>query len=309
MPVMRRCFVIASSLLMLVGCSCEHDDVRMIPHPAPEVGQAPSLLPRATRDDLPAATPALTITVNEDGFSIDNLALVQSWPSADRARVENLYISGDFMTPGDTELMVPALGRALQNAAAASRSRSESAGTPIAYALRVSAEVPWRRVLQAIHTAGQAGFSEPRFVLRAASGQGEVMLALPAPPSSLDPAQALALEREIRALAESDPSIRVPNALGAARRASTHEIIITGEAAIELRIGDRTVCNHDAVHGAPNITALSECLTHIESNDSRTILTPDNHLLFGQIAPLLEMLTARGPIELGLTEPPRESSR
>lgn len=298
MPLIHRCLVIVSSVLVLSSCSCERDSAA--PRPTPEIEQAPPLLPRATRDDLPVATPALTITVHEDGFSIDNLALVQSWPSADRARIENPYISGDFAAPHDHELTAPLLGRALQHATDIERLRSEDTGTPIAYALRVHAGIPWRRVLQAIHTAGQAGLSEPRFVLRTPSGEGEVMLALPTPPSHLDSAQALAFERELRAIVETDPSIRIPRTLEAPPRAPTHEIILTQEAAIELRVGERTVCRHDAIHGAPHIAAFSACLARLESNDSRTLLSADHQLSFDKIAPLLETLAARGSIELGL---------
>lgn len=283
-------FTFASWTIALCGCSCERESSTFAPRPASEA------LPRATRDDLPPATPALTITVREDGFSIDNLALVQSWPSDDRSRVENPYISGDFAAPGNSELVAPGLFDVLQRAADIERLRSNGAGTPIAYALRVHTDAPWRRVLQAIHTAGRAGFSEPRFILRAPAGDGEVMLVLPAPAPHLDSMQALELEQALRAIAASDPHAQIPAIEARAPRATAYELIVDPHGGIELRLGDRTLCREEA---SRDIASGSQCLDRID-RDARIILIAHGERLFGHIAPILDVLTARGSLELGI---------
>ncbi len=195
----RAIFVLA----WLAGCSCDdaepaprtHDPVAPIEVPAPV-----SQLPTAGRADLPAASPAITITVGERTFVVSNRALVATWPPAERQAVGQTRPLGDADYPSverevndaTIALMVPGLHDAMSEVLAVETARSSivhAGGITPVFALRAGPDVPFGRVLAAIYAAALTGFNEPRLVL--ASPDGERELRLTRAPMHDEPAAAL----------------------------------------------------------------------------------------------------------------------
>lgn len=287
-----RSVAILAIALLATGCSCETEEVAPPAAdesavPASEDASAP---PRATRDDLPAATPALTIALEPDAFVVDSHALVETWPASERARVSAEGfdpVVHERIAASDGSLLVAPLLETLRHAAQLERVRAGGAGTPIAYALRVPGNVPWRRVVQALHAAGLAGWSEPRFVLRAARSDGEVALAVP-PPSSeratdpidvaVDRSRAMVVRREGTALAPGclAPGTDTPSVAPSA---------------------DRTT----------DPAALARCLDagNLRGVSQRATLAADGAIPFAEIAPVLELIRARfASLEIRATATP-----
>ena len=77
--------------LHLVACECEDTQplrpAVVTPAPAPVPAAPPEALVHATRSGLPEAAPAITIQLDHDHFALSNVALIATWPEADRARV------------------------------------------------------------------------------------------------------------------------------------------------------------------------------------------------------------------------------
>jgi hypothetical protein len=181
---MRHLATLSVIAWALAGCEC--GEAR--PPGLAALSDSGLELPRATRSDLPPATPALTLSIHEDRFGVDNGALIETWPRPDFERVLARRPPGDAHWPRVTatvpapaqsgSLLVEALQRVLEGARAVERARDERS-TPIAFAVRAATSVRWWRVLQGLYSGAMVGWSEPRFVLRAASGEGEVQLAMP----------------------------------------------------------------------------------------------------------------------------------
>ena len=162
-------------------------------------------LPRSTRSDLPPELPALRVTIDATGTTLDNGAQLGAWPPADRERVALQRPPGDAEWPavhaevGDGSgpgMRLAGLSEAFARATAVERARAGDRHTPTVYALHVEAEVPYQRVAQVLFTAALEGWSEPRFVMRAPApgpSTSTVWLAVPLaggaePPAGL-PAQ------------------------------------------------------------------------------------------------------------------------
>jgi biopolymer transport protein ExbD len=202
--------------LALSGCRCEalrHPDAA-----PPEPAEAAADVPRASRNDLPPATPALEVSVYNDRYEVDNGPLVETWPRSDRERARQAHLdpAPDWprvraTVPVQSEgatLLEPELQRALERAQLADRARAQQGALPLAFSIRAAPTVPWIRIVRALYTAGMVGFSEPRFVLRAPDGR-EVALRMPLPRSSGASADTDARQREERTAALIEEARRV----------------------------------------------------------------------------------------------------
>ena len=193
-------FACLSITSLAPACDCAGEEpsfsTRTEPTPAPAPLPEESLvgaiddasLAPATRTDLPHAVPAITVSVTGTTLAVSNLALLASWPPADRDRVTAAPPEGassawprietSIELEPDAPIRVPGVVDALSAAVGVERARSGS-GAPTAVAMRVTGASPWSSVTRAVYAAGMAGLSEPRFVL--ASGRDEVELRLTLP--------------------------------------------------------------------------------------------------------------------------------
>lgn len=209
MPVKRLSTLLVAA--WLAGCSCDGGEATPPASAAPETIAPPprtAPLPTASRTDLPAATPAITITVRDDAFVISNAALVASWPPAERAAVGQTRPLGDADYPvvereiddASTDLVIPALHDPMAAVASIESTRASivhADGTTQVFALRAEPDVHWGRLLSAIYAAGSVGLSQPRLVLASPDGERELRIVLPsareaAPTAELEAALALA---------------------------------------------------------------------------------------------------------------------
>ena len=201
---MKRAPLLALACLSIApltpACDCASDEpsfnARPAAPPAEPVREEETIvgaideaaLAPATRTDLPRAVPAITLSITGDTIDVSNLALLASWPPADRERVTAAPPAGAVSTwprietsvelDPDAPVRVPGVVDAVTAAVAVERARSGS-GTPTVVALRVTGASPWSSVTRGVYAAGMAGLSEPRFVL--ASGRDEVELRLTLP--------------------------------------------------------------------------------------------------------------------------------
>ncbi|UJR86186.1 Hypothetical protein I5071_82680 [Sandaracinus amylolyticus] len=286
------------------ACTCE-------PAPtAPPTIEAPrDALPRATRDDLPAATPMVRVDVREDGFTVDNRALIATWPEGDRARVPDAEIAVDV--PASSEaLEVPALSEIMVRARRIEDARAEGAGIPIAYALRAAPEVSWRRVSQAMWSAGREGWTEPRVVLL--EGEREVVLALP--PSHRG--RRAGIEREVAAALAGEVAPEPSDSLEPAWPAIT----ITPSLEVRITLRDQPLapsCDTTQPSAPPTIPArdhhvdvdaLVRCLDVARTTTSLVLderplfaVSAAPSVPFGEITPVLEVLASRGELAIRAT--------
>jgi hypothetical protein len=315
----------ALAALAVAGCTCEAPPSPSATLQVPTQDEDPTALPRATRSDLPAATPALELELTNDGFAVDTSAIIATWPPADRERAAAAAPPGDATWPLTTVrgahrtdgLVVPELGSALERARDVELARSGDGPAPTGYALRAGASVPWGHVLDALYTAGQAGWAEPHFVLRAPSGDGRVQLVVPLPRSrrgQLPPASAAAVFEAERVLAEAlgEP----PPPRPAEPAPATLPLLISIEATreVRVRVGARhlapgcATASETAVAAVPGATsvdreALVRCLDAArppELASVGTILDAARDLPYGEVAPILELLAARDEqLEIG----------
>lgn len=207
-----RWLTLAVLVLALVGCSCEDRATLRAPQastaePEPEVPA--ERLPAASRTDLPALTPAITIRVHEGSFVVSNRAVVETWPETERAAVERTRPVGDADYPiverdvddASDALAIPGLSAALREVAAVESARAaivHAEGSPTAFALRADADVPFGRVLSAVYAAAMVGLNQPRLVLASAEGERELRLTQPNTQGEADdPAIAAALARAL----------------------------------------------------------------------------------------------------------------
>lgn len=179
--------------LALVGCSCDGEAPTLAPHAsiaAPEPAEPVEHLPTASRTDLPAASPAITITVRRDEFLVSNRAVVETWPGPERTAVGRTRALGDADYPvvdreiddASDALTIPGLRAAMVDVAAVESARAaivHAEGSPTAFAVRADADVHFGRVLAAVFAAAMVGLNQPRLVLASASGERELRLTLP----------------------------------------------------------------------------------------------------------------------------------
>jgi hypothetical protein len=286
-------FALSLAAVGIAGCECasaEHASVRF--RAAEPSAPDPEALPVATRDDLPAATPALTITIHRDTVAVDNRALVESWPSRERERAragrprstaeagengtEWPIVRGSAALPDPAALRIDALATLLSRAAAVERAREGSSAAPIAYSIRAAARTPWRRIVQVMITAGATGWAEPRLLLRDASGT-EVALAMP-------------LAREPTG---APLTIAIPSSRDILASIATTPLAVGCGSIYEVAID-----SVPARAGAIDRDALSRCLDAARGAGPAihgATLAADGTIPFGELAPVLEAMRARYP--------------
>ncbi|MFN7698154.1 MAG: hypothetical protein ACK6CU_22470 [Deltaproteobacteria bacterium] len=256
-----RPLVILATLSLSPACDCGASEPAFTGAPPPAAEPAPRgdetipgavdarALAPATRSDLPAATPAITVVVEGRRLVVTNEALVATWPPGDRERLAAAPRPGaperwpairvEVELPEDAPLRVPALVEALTAALDAERARS-GAGAPTAVALRITGVSPWLGVERALYAAGMAGLSEPRLVL--SSGRDEVELRLPLPRTrgaaltgplaGRDPAEVVAAIQGALAQARGAPVAPGPP------RAEVAPAVVEGASALEAPRGE-----------------------------------------------------------------------
>lgn len=230
------------------GCECADDEPSFTAAPPPRDEEPPPVEPipgattpgalaPATRTDLPAADPAITVSVDGESVEVSNAALVASWPPAERERLAAappeganegwpVVSFGTSLEATASELGPSDVTAALRRATDVERARS-GGGAPTVVALRVTGASPWSSVLRVLFATGMAGLSEPRFVLT--SGREEVELrlpvarteapsALPGPMAGRDPAEVVAaiqqaLSAHPREVIEAQPRAEVAPSL------------------------------------------------------------------------------------------------
>jgi hypothetical protein len=246
---------IFAALSSTPACECESDEPSFtgarppVSDPAPRGDETipgaidEHALAPATRTDLPASSPAITVLVEGRRVVVTNEALIATWPPSDRERLAAAPPPGategwpsirtEIELAEDAPLRVPGLVEALTATLDVERIRSGS-GAPNAVALRVTGASPWLGVERVLYAAGMAGLSEPRFVL--ASGRAEVELRLPLPRvegpaltgplAGRDPAEVVAAIQGALAQARG-PALTEPP------RAEVEPTVVEGAAALE----------------------------------------------------------------------------
>jgi len=325
----RHGWVLAGSIaLNLMACECE-DETALRPSvttPAPAPAPAPrEALVHASRSGLPESVAAITIRLDHDHFALSNTALIATWPEPDRARVAATHPEGEERWPNveregtlptNTRYDAPEIAAALNLARDAELARSQS-GAPGVFALRVTPETPWSRVVRVLYASGQAGFSEPRFVL--ARGGGEVELRLPLPTVNglaANPAPA----RLPEGLAERDPQ-EIANAIraalaahppsGAVAQLPVHNVtLLMSDAGVTVhRDAQRLAagCTRESIGQEPtipttqlNAESLAACLTGAGPSPHGYVITADGALTFERVIAVVEMVSAAGRVSIGV---------
>ena len=173
--------------LCLVGCSCDRPPVSVVAPPTAIEVPRDVTLP-ATSADLPAATPALAITVTAHSFVLSNRALVESWPTMEREAIGRARPLGDASYPvmerevddASDVLLVAGLREAVSEMRGPERVRASLAnaeGITSVVAIRADADVHYARVVAALFAAGMNALDRPRLVLASAGGDRELRLA------------------------------------------------------------------------------------------------------------------------------------
>jgi hypothetical protein len=181
---MRAVVSLSLSMLVLGGCDCGGETVRLTPSaPSEDRAEDDALVidvtvPRTERTTLLAAQPQVTLSVDVRGYRVQNGALIDTWPAPERARaaesaspIDPGFPLVDITIPASdpSPLLIPDLRDAMARAAAADRARDPSVGAPIAFALSASSEVTWGRVVRALYASAMVGYAEPSFVVRDAA--------------------------------------------------------------------------------------------------------------------------------------------
>lgn len=317
----------------LVGCQCGPADDAMrgvepaVEPAAPEPPVGPADVPRARRADLPVLVPALTVEVTARGYAVSNRALVDSWPPPERAHAASLappdqpdfpVVEVDVPTIDPAPLLVPGLQAAMALAAEADRARAPGGG-PRVFAVRAAPDVRWERVLRAIYAGGLTGYAEPWLVVRVGGAERTLRLAAEDEPTSAETRETIAAA--LAALGDlGGAGIELP--------ASPDTVLAEAEAAaaparLSLRLEEHGLrvrrglvelgpdCRTPAADGSPALSSSSfdrerfaACLDALGPFDrARVEASPD--LAYGSLVPVLEGLSGRGPIVIGMMSGPR----
>lgn len=277
-------------VLLLAGCECADasepvaPEVRGVPTtPTPTLPPWVSAgVPRASRTDLPEATPGLTIEVQADAMRLDNSALIASWPPPVRERVIAARPDDDGPWPiveervvlesGPSPLSSQPLLRAIRRAQRVQRAAS---GGPAgaSFVLRIVGDARWERVLTAWFTAGLAGLDEPRFTLRAPEGDGEVALR-----AAMATSLPVATDRVLRVAIRADAGI---------------DLAPSGPPGVATECATSIA----AREGRPDAVALARCFA-VAGEIDRVAFVAAPALPFAWISPVLEVIQAKGaPID------------
>lgn len=236
----------------------------------------------------------------------------------------------------DATLLVTGVRDALSRALEAEHARSGRDATPPAFAIRAPATLSWARVARVIFTAAMVGLSEPALVVRAGGDERVVRLVRPAVSAVSAPAmRSGALGEALRALPGAEGS--APGAMGespdavAARgggdatgdgeapsddghgEAPSAPLSFTLDAhglrvhrgLVEVGAGCRTP-GADASPAIPLVAlgdghTLSDCLAAL--GEGPAMFRADGEVTHGSATLVLELLAARGPVELTLAAP------
>lgn len=331
----KHSWVLASGVaLHLLGCECEDETALRpavttpAPAPAPEPAPRESLV-HASRSGLPESVAAITIQLDGDHFALSNTALIATWPETDRTRVAAMRpeaasaqwpnVEREGTLPTTAGYDAPDVASALNLARDAELARSQS-GAPGVFALRVTPETPWASVVRVMFASGQAGFTEPRFVL--ARGGGEVELRLPMP--TMNDAELAAHPAPARlpeGLADRDPQ-EIANAIRAALEAHPPSGAVAPIAApvVTLLVSDAGLsvqrdtqrlaagCSRESIGQEPtiptsqlNTESLTACLTNAGPSPRGYIITADGTLTFERVISVAEMVSITGRVAFGVT--------
>ncbi len=306
--------------VLLAGCSCDAPEAVTTRAPETvEVEPPRATLPSASRTDLPAVTPMLTVEITDDEFHLSNTALIATWPAREREALLRGQPAGDARWPeveaqirahGD-DISIPALREAFAHAANVDHARAALAGdvgAPIAFAIRAGPDVRFVRVLQAIYAAGLAGYAEPRLVLLSSTTEAALPLPLPRGPSARDSfvardlAAALAaagIEGSVRPSEEAAPPTAPTPDLTVELREDGLHITSGGQ---PLAPGCAEPAESDVVTIAAADLAPSRLTTCADAAGAASALTfrasPDAR--YADAVAVLEILAARGPVGLAV---------
>ncbi len=283
--------------LCLVGCSCERLPEPPASVPPTEIEAPPVVTLPSTTADLPAATPALSITVSARSFELSNRALVESWPTMEREAVGRMRPLGDASYPvmarevddASDVLLVPGLREAVSEMRGPERARATLAhaeGITGVVAIRADADVHYARVVAALFAAGMNALDRPRLVLSSAGG-----------------------ERELR-LAEHTRPEPVPGQIVAPRVQLAVRMTADG---LDVRTADRRFapgCATDATPGdtaAPTIerasmtpAAIERCLDAIGAN-TVVLFSASGALRYGDVVDVLVAIAHQHELSLATT--------
>lgn len=328
--------LVSGVALHLLACECEDETALRpavtTPAPAPVPAPEPALreaLVHASRSGLPEKVAAITIQLDGDHFALSNTALIATWSETDRARVAALRpeaasaqwpnVEREGTLPTTAGYDAPDVAAALNLARDSEHARSQS-GAPGVFALRVTAQTPWASVVRVMFAAGQAGFTEPRFVL--ARGGGEVELRLPMPTMNdaelaAHPAPANLPE----GLADRDPQ-EIANAIraalqahppaGAAAQNPAHVVtLLISDAGVTVHRGTQRLaagCARESIGQEPtiptsqlNTESLTACLTNAGPSPRGYIITADGTLTFERVITVAETVSSTGRIAFGVS--------
>jgi hypothetical protein len=296
----------------LAGCSCDGAPPTSA---APEPTEVAPVLPTATRADLPAAVPAITITIGPRSFVVSNAALVASWPEVEREAVGRTRPLGDAAYPvvertvddgSDDPLHVIGLREAVTAVVAVEHARSaivHAEGITGAFAIRAEPDVHFGRVLAALYAAGSLGLVEPRYVLASPSGERELRLTL-SDEREIDPAVAAAVATAMAALTGT----AVPDVDAGIAPPPPRASIVWVDGGLDVRRGDTRYaagCGAEATSDAPTIptsaitpAAIAACLDAIAART--VVIRATRETRYADVIAVIEPIAATHPVELAL---------
>lgn len=300
---MRR--VLLCWFVVLTGCSADGCEARPAARlPAPPAAAAPSedvSDPEAVVEDLAALSPATTVALSRSGLTVDNEALLASWPPDALARAQSAggaegwpRVRAEMAFPSDETGELPALRAALSRTREAERSATgagQGAGT---YNLRVANDVPFRALQRVLFTSAMAGYGPPRVVL--ASSEGLRLLPWPAslPRNAPTPEQ-------IAALLRGTPLPEDPNAAPPPERPA--QVVLRPDGALLVQLAEETQTagcevastEPDPVTLLPSASpaSIGRCLDvlHPRSDEDAITLSIGADVPFARLSPVLQHAT------------------
>jgi len=290
--------------LLLVGCTCDAPRAAPPPSALPSFVALPEpTLPSATRDDLPAATPLVTVTITRTTYAVSNAALVGTWPSTERAVLPQPIVDRTI-DDATTVLEVPALVSAFSDAVTIDRARAAAVGAEgvmTAFAIRAAPGVAYARVLAAIYAAGQAGLREPRLVLLRGTSERVLPIALPRAEGP-DREAVEAVNAALAALGEPIPEVDA----GLAPRVPRTYVSLD-----DSRVRVRPAGTDVASESALDETTAREASTGRSALDVALDAAGEHPIVFeapptaryGEVVPLLEILARPGDLSLAVSVP------
>ena len=293
--------------LLTLGCECAtarptHSGLAPTAEPTSPPAAGEELV--AAASELSPTTAALIIEVRPDALRISNVSWVQSWPEAERAALrashpEGIEIDEALEGPAADALSHRPTYEILSRVRALDLSRAGGSSVSGAFALRVHPDAPWGAVLAILFSAAQAGYVEPRFVYGGASG--EVWLPIPLAhesPGVRGGPDSEALAAAVAAALEGQD--------GPAPTARAEPVRVRLDAAALHIRTSAGAAGPGCVLGEPQstlpidlpATTLADCAGSLRGEGGRVELAADRSLPWSRVAPALEALAGRFPVEL-----------